>query len=245
MGRKRFLALINYDVEDQVEEQKEAMALLKGVRVESELVDCTEADESEMRDKLFETSGITDKYPQFFVIDPQGNRSYFGGYDKIKEMSDEGTLSRAALGLGPADPDGNVSASQRVLHVDESSADEEEDSDSSEEESGDDSEEESSDSSDEEDDDEAEESLATKNTDRSKPASMISADPKKQGAMSAIMEEEEDLPCCCCVPFSVVGLVSYLLRLDEPYEIAPAPRRDGGTKVGVATEDEDVKHEEE
>ena len=256
MTRKRFIALVNLDETNDalnVAQQKELITLLKSKAIEPELVNSSDEAESQMRDKLLATTpddlmtDVNTSLPKFFFIDHEGTPSYFSDSDTIQKLNDEGTLSRAGLGLGPADPQGSSPASQRLLSIDESSSDddgEDEDEDESEEdddESGEDDESDNSSSDDDSDGDDDEESLDTKNTDRSKPASMISADPKKQSAMSTIMEEEEDLPCCCCVPFSVVGLVSYLLRLDDPYELpASATPTKGGNKVGVAQDSGEI-----
>ena len=256
MTRKRFIALVNLDETNDalnVAQQKELITLLKSKAIEPELVNSSDEAESQMRDKLLGTTpddlmtDVNTSLPQFFFIDHEGTPSYFGDSDTIQKLNEEGTLSRAGLGLGPADPQGSSPASQRLLSIDESSSDDDDDDDNvdsedDDEESGeDDGSDDSSSDDDSDGDDDEEESLDTKNTDRSKPASMISADPKKQSAMSTIMEEEEDLPCCCCVPFSVVGLVSYLLRLDDPYELpASATPTKGGNKVGVAQDSGEI-----
>ena len=55
-------------------------------------VDASKPENKELRNDLFEVSGIRGQFPQIFIEDDDFNYTYIGGFDDIEVLNDSGTL---------------------------------------------------------------------------------------------------------------------------------------------------------
>jgi len=122
-----------------------SLTILRGKGIEPVVVDASDSDAKERRDKLFEISGVRGNYPQIFKV--HGRRTTFlGDFDAFQDMNEDGSLAELAASLRPADEVGSEQPPKPV-RIDSVTSDQSEDE-------GSDSEEASTDDDDEETDDE-------------------------------------------------------------------------------------------
>jgi hypothetical protein len=103
-GERRMVVLLSNAVTDPVQasHQEQSLAILRDNDVEVEFVDGADPASEEIRECLFVVSGISQVYPQFFMVDDDGMTEFLGNFDEVKQLHDNGELRSAILGISPA-----------------------------------------------------------------------------------------------------------------------------------------------
>ena len=81
-----------YPSAQQQSKQRKGLAILTSLGVKPEIVDDVNLDKRNNREKLFQTSGLRSVYPQFFIVQSNGDAAFFGDYDVLEHHNGSGTL---------------------------------------------------------------------------------------------------------------------------------------------------------
>ena len=135
-GEKHVLMLVSEQSlsRDQLDRQDKARVLLENVGVAFYEINGADPEQRDKRNELFKLSGKWGKYPQFFLVDLDGNTSFWGDWEDLEQSHERGTL-------------------EKDLHQHKAEEEEEEDGDDDDDDDDDD---DSDDSDDEEEEDEQE-----------------------------------------------------------------------------------------
>ncbi|EEC50593.1 predicted protein [Phaeodactylum tricornutum CCAP 1055/1] len=87
----------------QVQNQNRAVSLLNARGISFETLDGADPTNKELRDKLFEISGVRANYPQFFLVDGSDNIPRFlGDWEKVEALNDASSLPDHILESNPS-----------------------------------------------------------------------------------------------------------------------------------------------
>ena len=81
----------------QIKHQDRAMELCKSRSIRPQIILGTNPDEVERCHHLYQVSGIRDKYPQFFIKEPNGTVQFLGDMRKIEDMINQGIFTKEHL----------------------------------------------------------------------------------------------------------------------------------------------------
>lgn len=92
-----------------VANQERAFAILKSKGIVFETIDGADPANKDVRNNLFEISGIRAKYPQFFLVQ-NGEMDFWGDWDRFQRCNEDGSLEQAIVTA-------STETSQSSLHV--------------------------------------------------------------------------------------------------------------------------------
>lgn len=100
-GDRRMVVLISKAITDPMQaiHQEQSLAILHDHDIEVEFVDGADPTTEEIRECLFAVSGISQVYPQFFIVDDDGMTEFLGNFEEMKQLHDNGELRSAILGI--------------------------------------------------------------------------------------------------------------------------------------------------
>jgi|Transcript_18747 hypothetical protein len=96
---KKLLVLISRGVSDrtQAANQSRAFTFLKAKNTPYIEIDGNDPELREIRNELFEISGIRGNYPQFFVAFKDGSTKFLGDFEKLELLNDNSALPEDVL----------------------------------------------------------------------------------------------------------------------------------------------------
>lgn len=97
--QKKLLILISKGVSDrtQATNQSRTLTLLQAKRTPYIAVDGMDPNMKEIRNELFDISGIRGNYPQFFFAYPDGSTTYLGDFDKLEAINESSHIPKEVL----------------------------------------------------------------------------------------------------------------------------------------------------
>lgn len=82
-------------------QQNQSLNLLNARRVLYETIDGADPMQTQLRNKLFQISGIRGQYPQWFLVDDDENVSYVGDWETVSEINDNDEIPPEILESHP------------------------------------------------------------------------------------------------------------------------------------------------
>ncbi len=100
---KRLLCLVSKGCHDrsQRSNQLKALSWFNSRAVPHVVIDGMDPNQRERRTKLFNISGISGNYPQFFFEYEDGTINFFGSFDKIDQLNETSSLPADVLAQHP------------------------------------------------------------------------------------------------------------------------------------------------
>jgi hypothetical protein len=110
-----------------------AQTILRAKGIEPVVLDASDPQNKERRDRLFEFSGLRGNYPQLFKVEGK-ETTFLGGFDALQAMNEDGTLAELSASVSSSADVGSeqppipvrVDSTNPPLESDGDSADEEE-----------------------------------------------------------------------------------------------------------------------
>ena len=101
--KKKFIALVSNGCPDRKQSgnQERALGWFNVKKVPHNVVDGMDLEQREMRNKLFEISGIRGNYPQFFFELEDGSIEFYGNFAKIEDLNETNGLPIDLLAQHP------------------------------------------------------------------------------------------------------------------------------------------------
>lgn len=96
-----FLASIGCHDRTQSSNQENVQRWFAARKLPHTVVDGMDPGQREMRNRLFDISGIRGNYPQFFFEYEDGTITFFGGFDKVEELNETTGLPAEVLAQHP------------------------------------------------------------------------------------------------------------------------------------------------
>lgn len=100
---KKLVVLISNGVSDrtQATNQDRTLTLLKAKKTPHVTIDGMNPDQRDIRNELFEVSGMRGNYPQLFFVFRDGSTTFLGGWEKIETINDASDLPADVLQGNP------------------------------------------------------------------------------------------------------------------------------------------------
>lgn len=100
---KKLICLISRGCPDRTQSGNQSKVLdwLHSWKVPHSIVDGMDPAQREMRNKLFNLSGIRGNYPQFFFEFIDGTINFLGNFDKMESLNETGGLPAEVLAQHP------------------------------------------------------------------------------------------------------------------------------------------------
>ena len=74
---------------------------LTDFKIDHKVIDGADPDQKELRNELFNISGIRGKYPQVFITDKAESTEFIGDYEKIESLIEDNGIPAEVLAANP------------------------------------------------------------------------------------------------------------------------------------------------
>lgn len=100
---KKLICLISRGCHDRTQSSNQSKSLdwLDSKKVPHTDIDGGDPDERDLRNRLFDISGVRGNYPQFFFEFQDGTINFFGNFDRIDDLNETSGLPPEVLAQHP------------------------------------------------------------------------------------------------------------------------------------------------
>lgn len=108
----------------QIANSDMCLTILQAKGIDPVVLDASDPENKEQRDKLFKISGLRGNYPQIFMVE-KDLTTYLGDFEAIQQMNEDGTLFDLLTPAKKSTEDiGSVPSKQRAVQADTTTRDE-------------------------------------------------------------------------------------------------------------------------